>query len=68
MLNMKFHKVGSVVSQEMSFEFLLGPLHWQPKLPCNFYKKKLHSCNQYIVFNNPIKFSFLAQRVTVFEI
>ena len=42
----------------MSFEIFHERLPWQPKLPCNFHKK-LHICNQNIVFNIPMKDKFL---------
>ena len=38
----------------MSFEFFHERLPWQPNLTCNLHKK-LHICNQNIVFNIHIK-------------
>ena len=45
-------KISSVVLEEMSFEFFLNGCHGHPSFHEIFIK--LHICNQYIVFNNPI--------------
>ena len=52
----------------MSFNFFQVRLPWQSKLYIIFIKK-LHVCNQNIVFNIPMKkINFLAQKVHVSEI
>ena len=51
----------------MSFKIFHERLPWQPKLPCNFHKNFMYVIRTLsLIFLS--KFSFLAQRVHVWEI